>query len=150
MKSERGDHTLQPTAIVHEAFVRLVEANHIDWNGKTHFFCIAAREMRHVLVEHGRARHRRKRGGGAMQVTLSEAIGATRDAPVDLLALDEALRHLEQVSERQCRVAELRLFSGMTHPEIAQALEISERTVKQDWQLARVWLTRELSATSAR
>ena len=150
MRSERVDHTLQPTALVHEAYIRLVDHARIDWQGKTHFFAVAAVQMRRVLAEHARARRARKRGGGAKKVTLEDAVAITEGGAVDLLALDEALERLAHESPRQSRVVELRFLGGLTIEETAHVLDISIGTVKGDWRVARAWLLRELSRSIRR
>ncbi len=145
---ERGDHTLQPTALVHEAYLRLVGQNAIDWKDRTHFFGIAGRTMRQVLVDHARARNAEKRGGGRVQVGLDVADAAGAAAPVramDLLDLDRALSRLAAFDERQARLAELRLFAGLTIEESAEALQISHATVSREWRHAEAWLQREMS-----
>lgn len=145
LREERPGHTLQPTALVHEAYLRLIEHDRIDWKGKTHFFAMAAIQMRRILVDHARARATEKRGGRAPRVTLDERLTRTPEASLDLLALDEALTRLAARHERQGRVAELRLFAGMLVGETALYLGVSERTVKDDWRVARAWLLKELS-----
>jgi RNA polymerase sigma factor (TIGR02999 family) len=144
MRDERAEHTLQPTALVHEAYLRLQGLDRVSWRGKTHFYAMAARQMRRVLVEHARATRAQKRGAERRRISLREDLALTRDHSLELLALDEALRGLTARSARQGRVAELRLFAGMRHEEIAQALGVSERTVLKDWRMARAWLSREL------
>jgi RNA polymerase sigma factor (TIGR02999 family) len=143
MSKERRDHTLQPTALVHEAYLRLIDSTGIDWKGRAHFFAVAALQMRRVLVEHARARRAKKRGG--TRVTLDEAIAPAPDDVLDVLALDEALTRLAGRSERQCRVVELRFFAGLSVKETAFVMGISETTVKEQWRLARARLRRELS-----
>lgn len=142
---ERGGHTLQPTALIHEAYLRLMGHQALDWQGRTHFFALAATTMRRILVSHARKHRSAKRGLGGVAVTLCEdhAVAEARD--VDLLALDAALVELETIDARQCRVVELRYFGGLTIEETADALGISPATVKVDWSLARAWLFRELS-----
>ena len=147
MKSERPGHTLQPTALVHEAYARLVDNARISWHGKTHFFAVAATEMRRVLVEHARSHHAVKRGGDTKRVTLQEGLVAEESVLLDALDLDEALQDLSNLSPRQARVAELRFFAGMKIGEVASFLEVSERTVKEDWRIAKAWLQRRLSHT---
>ena len=137
---ERADHTLNTTALVHEAYIRLVEVQEIDWQGRAHFFAMASRVMRRVLIDHARARGTAKRGGGSTPVTLVEAMAITPERHDDLLAIDEALTRLEEMSPRQCRVVECRVFSGMGVEETAAALGISAATVKRDWTHARAWL----------
>jgi RNA polymerase sigma factor (TIGR02999 family) len=142
MKPERRDHTLEPAALVNEAYLRLIDGNRVDWQGKTHFFAVAARQMRRVLIDHARARHAQKRK--AMMVSLSDVAAPNPDQVVDLLALEEALAQLARASPRQARVFELRFFSGLEVKEIAHLLAVSDRTVKGDWKVARTWLAREL------
>lgn len=145
LRRERGGHTLQPTALVHEAYLRLAHEEKIEWRGQTHFFAIAATQMRRVLVEHARAGARFKRGGARLQVTLNDDVMPAAAPPLDLLAIDEALEDLARRSPRQSRVAELRLFGGLSVAEVAAVTKISERTVKQDWKLAQAWIARRLS-----
>jgi len=147
MRHERPEHTLQPTALVHEAYVRLIDGPHRDWGGKTHFFAVAATQMRRILIEHARARAATKRGGGATRVDLSASGFAAPGNLVDMVALDEALQRLAHVSPRQCRVVELRFFGGLSVEETARLLGISETTVKGDWRVAKAWLARELSVS---
>jgi len=144
MARERLGHTLQTTALVNEAFVRLIDARQVPWQDRAHFLGIAARLMRRVLVDHARTRGMQKRGGGAYTVPLNEdmAVAETRD--VDLLGLDRALEALAAVDERKCRVIEMRFFGGLTVEETAEALRVSPDTVKRDWRLAKLWLLREL------
>ena len=145
MRRERPDHTLRPTALVHEAYLKLIDNTRIDWQGKAHFFAMAATQMRRILVDHARAHAAEKRGGDLERVTLAEDIGIGPDDAMDVLAVDEALERLQRKSPRQSRVAELRVFAGLEIEEIALALDVSGRTVKRDWQVARAWLRRELS-----
>lgn len=140
MSRERKDHTLQPTAVVNEVFLRLVDANGIRLNDRTHFFSICARLMRRVLVDHARSRGYQKRGGGAQRVTLNEQALAAPAMDVDLIALDRALEQLEALDARKCRVIEMRFFSGLSVEETAAALEVSTDTVKRDWRIAKLWL----------
>jgi RNA polymerase sigma factor (TIGR02999 family) len=139
---------LQATALVHEAYLRLIENDRIDWQGKTHFKAMAATQMRRILVDHARARSAKKRGGGR-PITLTETLLSTAKPSVDLLALDQALERLSSRSSRQGRVAELKLFAGLLTHEIALSLKVSERTVKEDWRVARAWLMKELSGDGA-
>lgn len=140
MSRERKDHTLQPTAVVNEVFIRLVDTNSIRWNDRAHFFGICARLMRRVLVDHARSRGYQKRGGGARRVTLDEHVLAAPPMDVDLLALDAALEQLAAVDERKCRVIEMRFFGGLSVEETATALNVSTDTVKRDWRIAKLWL----------
>jgi RNA polymerase sigma factor (TIGR02999 family) len=142
---ERRDHTLQPTALVHEAYLRLMSFRALDWQDRNHFFALAATSMRRILVSHARKHCAAKRGLGGVALTLREEHAVAAARPVDLIALDTALAELERLEPRQCRVVELRYFGGLTIEETADALEISPATVKLDWSLARAWLFRELS-----
>jgi RNA polymerase sigma factor (TIGR02999 family) len=148
MRQERGGHTLQPTALVHEAYRRLAGGAQVPWQGRTHFYCLAARAMRRVLVDHARAREVRQRGDFQHRVPLAMAEEDFRPpqerGDVDLLALDSALERLAQTHPRPSRVVELRFFSGMEMQDIAGVLEVSEKTVQRDWQAAKVWLHRAL------
>jgi RNA polymerase sigma factor (TIGR02999 family) len=145
MVMERGDHTLTPTGLVHEAFIRLAPLQDKDWNGRAHFFSAAARAMRRVLVDHSRRRAAAKRGGDWQRVTLSDTgIGAPNAAGA--VELDEALTRLALVDDRAARVAELKIFAGLPMRELAGILEVSKRTADSDWAFARSWLSRELSS----
>jgi len=144
MQGERHELLLTPTALVHEAYLRLVDTSRIDWKGKTHFLAVAAVQMRRVLVDYARARKTRKRGGDHLRVTLDEAVTLKPGISLDVLALNEALEKLAHLSPRQGRVVELRFFGGLSVKEAAFLLDISERTVKEDWRMARAWLMREL------
>jgi RNA polymerase sigma factor (TIGR02999 family) len=143
LRGERPNHTLRPTALVHEAYLRLVNLDQVDWQDRSHFFALAARQMRRILVDSARARRYQKRGGGAVSVTFDEALAVSRRDP-DLVALDDALELLGQQDERKVRVVELRFFGGLTNDEIAAALGISSDTVTRDWQMAKLWLRRAL------
>ena len=143
LRGERPDHTLRPTALVHEVYLRLVNLDQVDWQDRTHFFVLAARQMRRILVDSARARHFKKRGGGAFNVTFDEELAVSERAS-DLVALDEALELLAATDERKARVVELRFFGGLKNEEIAAALDISTDTVTRDWQMAKLWLRREL------
>jgi RNA polymerase sigma factor (TIGR02999 family) len=149
----QGDHTLNTTALVHEAYVKLVAQKRIDLESRTHFLAFASRAMRHIVCNHARASGTRKRGGGLERLSLDSmdlpagaASAAGEDADA-LLALDDALRRLEEVAPRQSRVVECRFFGGLTVEETAAALGISPRTVRRDWQLAQAWLHREIERT---
>lgn len=141
---ERSDHTLQPTALVNELYLRLVDQQRVAWNDRVHFYAAAARTMRHILVDHARARRCEKRGSGAVAVPLSEADEVAMQQEVDLLALDRALETLAAREPRQGQVVELRFFTGLTLAETAKALGTSHATVSRDWAFARAWLFREL------
>ncbi|MBD3335096.1 MAG: sigma-70 family RNA polymerase sigma factor [Candidatus Eisenbacteria bacterium] len=145
MKSERSDHTLQPTALVHEAYLRLVDQNRVDWQNRAHFYAVAARIMRRILVDHARRRARSKRGGDEQRVTWDEALSIGTDPSHETLALDRALDGLSRLDWRMERVVELRIFGGMTVREVAFALGVSQRTVDGDWMVARQWLAHELA-----
>jgi RNA polymerase sigma factor (TIGR02999 family) len=144
LRNERAGHTLQPTALVHEAYLHLAGLHSIDWQNRAHFVGVAARLMRRVLVDHARARRAAKREGVLERVTLDEALAAG-EADVDLIALDEALDRLESFDPRLCRVVELRYFGGLTNQEISEALGISTATVDRDRVAATAWLRKELS-----
>jgi RNA polymerase sigma factor (TIGR02999 family) len=145
---ERSGHTLTTTALVHETYLRLVKIEQVEWQDRAHFYAVAARVMRRVLIDYARARNRDKRGGAPVQVALSETLDAVVQQPDDLLALEEALGRLEAQNERQGRVVECRCFAGMSVEETAVALGTSPATVKRDWAFARAWLNRELSEGS--
>jgi RNA polymerase sigma factor (TIGR02999 family) len=144
MARERRDHTLQTTALVHEAYLRLVQQRNGSWNNRAHFYGAAAGIMRRILVDHARARHTAKRGGRAHHVPLEDAEGLVGDQPDGLLRFDSALTRLAERSVRQARVVELRFFAGLDVDETAEVLTISPKTVKRDWSVARAWLLREL------
>ena len=144
MRRERPGHTLQTTALVNEAFVRLTDARSVRWQDRAHFLAISARLMRRVLVDHARSRGYRKRGGGAERVTLDEMHVVAAGPEVDLVALDRALQALTEVDARKGKVVELRFFGGLSVEETAEVLGVSPDTVKRDWRLARLWLLREL------
>jgi RNA polymerase sigma factor (TIGR02999 family) len=146
MRGERADHTLQTTALVNEAYVRLMDVRKMRWHDRAHFFAMAARVMRRILVDYARAHRSEKRGGGLPRVTLSdEAILAVPEKPHDVVALDAALETLAVDHPRKSQVVEMRFFAGMTAEETAEALAISVDTVKRDWRFAKAWLLRELS-----
>lgn len=147
---ERRGHTLQPTALVHEAWVRLRNQRRVSWNGRTHVLAMGAQAMRRLLVDHGRRRRRLKRGGGEQSTTLREWVNAHGRSPIaieDALALDAALKKLADLDERQARIVEMRFFGGLSAAETAAALGVSLRTVEGDWTHARAWLRRELATT---
>jgi RNA polymerase sigma factor (TIGR02999 family) len=145
LQRERIGHTLQTTALVNEAYLRLIDARDLDWKNRAHFFAIAANLMRRVLVDYARRRDAHKRGGSStIRLTLDEKIIAVNEIDVDLLAIDEALNKLAEIDSQQARIVELRFFSGLSVEETAQALGISPKTVKRDWSVARAWLRREI------
>ena len=141
---ENREHTLQPTALVNEAYVRLIDQRRVDWQNRAHFFAVAARLMRRILVDHARGRHRAKRGGGKPNITLDEGLILSPERSAEIIALDEALANLSSMDARKGQVVEMRFFGGMTAEETAQALNISPNTVMRDWRLAKAWLHREL------
>lgn len=147
MAGERAGHLLQPTALVNEAYLRLIDWKNVDWQNRAHFFGLAAQIMRRILVDFARARGREKRGGEGIQVSLSQAANvASRRQSADLISLDDALQSLEKLNARHARVVELRFFAGLSLKETAEALDVSVGTVRRDWSLAEAWLYRELSA----
>jgi RNA polymerase sigma factor (TIGR02999 family) len=147
LRLERADHTLQSTALVHEAYVRLVGQDAPRWEGRTHFYGVAARLMRQILVDHARSRGAAKRGGDMLRLTLDEHVVAGPSRDLDILALDEALDRLADLSEQQSRIVELRFFSGLSIEETADVMDISPATVKRGWTAARAWLFREMSGS---
>ena len=146
MRGERAGHTLQTTALVNEAYMRLVDLERIDWRDRGHFFAMAATLMRRILVDHARDRHRDKRGGGVVLTSLGDKAIAAAPS-LDVLAVDEALERLSDMDPQQARIVELRFFAGMTIEETADALDISPATVKRDWTWAKAWLHQQLFAT---
>ena len=150
MAQERRGHTLQATALVHEAFVRLVDRKNVDWQNRAHFFGIAAQLMRQILVDFARSRRYAKRGGGAVQVPLDENLNIGTGRTGDLVAIDEALTALAALDERQAKVVEMRFFGGLTHEQIAEVLGVSAGTVRRDWSLARAWLYGQLATKGGR
>ncbi len=144
MAHERREHTLQTTALVNEAFLRLVDARNIRWQDRAHFLGIAARLMRRVLVDHARSRGSQKAGGGAQRITLTDALAVTPEPALDVIALDRALERLSIVDVRKAKVIELRFFGGLSVEETADVLHVSTDTIKRDWRLAKLWLLREL------
>lgn len=148
MNREHPGHTLQTTALVNEAYLRLVNWKEAQWQNRTHFFAVSARMMRRILVDFARDKHALKRGGGTVRVSLSEAASFTGDRGADLVKLDEALTALAKVDPRKGQVVEMRFFGGLSVREVAEVLKVSEDTVMRDWRLAKVWLLRELGAGS--
>ncbi|HVS81369.1 MAG TPA: sigma-70 family RNA polymerase sigma factor [Pyrinomonadaceae bacterium] len=145
MRLERPNHTLQTSALVNEAYVRLVDQRNLHWKNRAHFFSIASRLMRRILVDLARAHHRAKRGGGALQVSLDEAAIVSRERAAELVALDEALTRLAAIDQRKSQVVELRFFGGMSVEEAAEALGVSPITIKRDWSTAKAWLYRAIA-----
>jgi RNA polymerase sigma factor (TIGR02999 family) len=147
MASERPGHVLQTTALINEAYIRLVDWKPADWQNRAHFFGMASRFMRHILVDAARARHRAKRGGAKLSLSLSDAADVPVAIKADLVALDDALTALEGLNPRHSRVVELRFFGGLSLEEAAHVLNVSVSTVRRDWRFARAWLHRELDRT---
>jgi RNA polymerase sigma factor (TIGR02999 family) len=145
LQRERHGHTLQSTALVHEAYMRLVDQN-VSWQSRAHFFGIAAQMMRRILVDHARTKNAAKRGDGACKVTLDEGLLAAEDRDVNVLALDEALTKLAQFDQQQSQIVELRFFAGLSIEDTSEVLKISPATVKRDWAMAKAWLYREMQA----
>jgi RNA polymerase sigma factor (TIGR02999 family) len=147
MRRERGDHTLQATALVHEAYLKLVEQRSVDWQSRAHFFGIAAQVMRRILVDHARGHLRKKRGGGQRSVPIDEALVFAPEQSLELVKLDQALERLTKLDPRQGKIVELRFFGGLTVEQTADLLGISPKTVKRDWSVAKAWLHGELRQT---
>ncbi len=145
MRRERSNHTLQATALVHEAYLQLVDQTRVDWKNRAHFFGVAAQLMRRILVEHARAHHAQKRGGDASKLSLEEAINYFPQKEMTLVALDDALKQLEELDPRQSRIVELRFFGGLTTEEVAEVIGISTATVEREWRSARAWLHSQLA-----
>ena len=143
LRKERSDHTFQPTALVHEAYLKLIDISNVNWQDRAHFFAAASNMMRHILVDYARARRSDKRGGALQKIELSEAVSFpenTSGKSLDILALDEALLQLAEFDAQQSRIVELRFFGGLTVEETAEVLKISPATVKREWSLAKAWL----------
>ncbi|MEM7352251.1 MAG: sigma-70 family RNA polymerase sigma factor [Acidobacteriota bacterium] len=152
LRRERPDHTLEPTAVLHEAYLRLVDKTHPHWKGRRHFFAVAAQTMRRILVDHARRHGSAKRGGGAVRLPIDDGAAAGVAEPrrsFDLLALDEALDRLAEFDDRKSRAIELRFFGGLTHDEVAEVLDMSRATVRLDIRLAKAWLATELAENGA-
>ena len=149
MSRERKGHTLQTTALINEAYVRLVDQKNVRWANRSHFFAISAQIMRRILIDHARRHAYAKRGGGAKQVSLEEAAIVAPDQASELVQLDEALKTLAKMDERRSHVVELRYFGGLSNEEIAGVLKVSENTVTRDWNLARAWLYQQLAGSAA-
>ena len=148
LKSERENHTLQPTALVHEAYLRLIEQHSVDWQNRAHFFSIASEMMRRILVNYAVSRQAEKRGGIETKLALDEAISFASERDVNLIDLDAALSKLAELDERQARIVEMKFFGGLSAEEIAAVLEISDRTVKREWRSAKIWLYEQMSHKS--
>ena len=146
LRSERPGHTLQATALVHEAYIKLIDQREVSWQNRAHFFGVAAQAMRRILLDYAKSRQREKRGGGAHKTSLDEALVVSEDRASDLVRIDEALTRLEALDARQAKVVELRFFGGLTVEETAEAIGVSAPTVKREWAMAKAWLHRELAA----
>jgi len=146
MRLERPDHTLQTTALINEAYLRLVDVHNVHWQNRAHFFALCARLMRRILVDYARSRHYAKRGQGVRPISLDQSPVVAPECSPDLVAVDDALHALAEVDGRKAKVVELRFFGGLTAEETAEVLKVSPETVRRDWKLAKVWLLRELSA----
>jgi RNA polymerase sigma factor (TIGR02999 family) len=144
LRREHPGLSLQTTDLIHEAYLRLVDQQHIEWQNRLHFFAISARVMRHILVDHARSRQAAKRGGSNIRLPLEETLVVLPGPNLDLVALDEALNRLAEIDPQQSQVVELRFFSGLSVEETAEVMNVSERTVKRDWNVAKAWLRREL------
>ena len=145
MRQEKPGHTLQTTALVNEAYLRLVDQRHVHWKSRAHFFALSAQLMRRILVDHARKRRYAKRGGDAQKISFDEAMAVSRERGADLIALDDALNRLAAIDPRKSKVVELRFFGGLSVKETAEALKVSPETVMRDWKLAKAWLLGELS-----
>ena len=145
LRQETRAHTLQPTALVHEAYMRLIDQTRVNWQGRTHFFAVGAQAMRRILVDHARGKGRAKRGGGWQRIALDETLMVSSHNDADVLAVDEAIDRLAKLDPRQARIVELRFFGGLTVEEVAEVLGVSKRTVENDWKIVRAWLRRELA-----
>lgn len=145
LRREAEGHTLQPTALVNEAYLRLVDQNRVDWQGRTHFFAVGARIMHRLLIDHGRNKKRAKRGGGWLRITLAPEVAPLDGLEVDAFAVHEAIETLSALDSRQAKLVELRFFSGLSMAEIAEVLGVSKRTAEGDWTHARAWLKRHLT-----
>jgi RNA polymerase sigma factor (TIGR02999 family) len=149
MAGERAGHTLQATALVNEAYLRLIDVQHVNWQNRAHFLAMSARLMRRILVDYARSRGYQKRGGGAVKVTFDEGLPVAGGRDQDLVAVDDALEALGRIDERKCKVVELRFFGGLSVEETATVLKVSPETVMRDWKLAKAWLLRELRSGNA-
>jgi RNA polymerase sigma factor (TIGR02999 family) len=144
LEGERANHTLQATALVHEAYIRLVDWKNVSWQNRAHFFALAAQVMRRILVDHAREKQAQKRGGGLTKIALEEAVSFPQQREVDLVALDDALQVLAELDPTQSKIVELRFFGGLTIDETAEAMRISPATVKREWQMAKAWLHKRI------
>jgi RNA polymerase sigma factor (TIGR02999 family) len=145
LRLESPGHTLQPTSLVHEAFIKLIDQERVDWQGRTHFLALGAQAMRRILVDHARGKKRKKRGHGRKRATVDELLTVSRHNPDDVVAVHEVLADLETLNPRQAQIVELRFFAGMTSGEVSDYLGVSKSTVDREWRVARAWLRKELS-----
>lgn len=145
LRHERSGHTLQTTALVHEAYIRLIDQRQVSWQNRAHFYGIAAQMMRRILVDHARGQQADKRGGGAQKLSLDEAIGLAQEREVDLIALDEALTTLATLDPQQSLIVEMRFFGGLSVEEVAEALSVSRSTIQRDWSMAKAWLLLQIT-----
>jgi RNA polymerase sigma factor (TIGR02999 family) len=148
MRRESQGHTLQTSALVNEAYLRLIDQKKVHWQNRAHFFGVAAQLMRRILVDHARSRSRAKRGGGAQMVSLGEQ-AATSKGIADVIALDDALKHLSEMDPRKSRIVEMKFFGGLTNEEVAEVMKVTSRTVEREWRKARAWLHRAISEVAA-
>ena len=146
LRLERPNHTLQPTALVHEAYLRLIDQRKVSWQNRAHFFGVAAQMMRRILVDHARTKQRSKRGGAARKLSLDEVMNLSQGRAADLVALDDALKALAEIDSRKSQVVELRFFGGLSVEETAEVLDVSTQTVLRDWKMAKAWLYQELKS----
>ena len=147
LRDEREDHTLQPTALVHEAYIRLIEQHSTDWRSRAHFFGLAAEMMRRILVNHALGKNRIKRFGNQTKLALDEAVSFAQEREVDLISLDEAMNTLAKFDAQQTKIVGLKFFAGLTNEEIAEVLSVSDSTVKREWRIAKAWLGNQLKNT---
>lgn len=144
MRNERGDHTLQPTALVHEAYMRLIEQHSTDWQNRAHFFGLAAEMMRRILVNHAVSHNAEKRFGNQTKLALDEIVDFTKGSDINLVALDDALNRLAEFDPKQAKIVELKFFGGLTNEEIAEVVGVSDSTIKREWRIAKAWLHEQL------
>jgi RNA polymerase sigma factor (TIGR02999 family) len=149
MRRESPTHTLQTSALINEAYLRLVDQPNTEWHDRAHFFAVAAQVMRHILIDHARSHHYAKRGGGAQHIALDDAAVVNQERAAEFVALDDALRRLAEVDPRKGRIVELRFFGGLTVKETAEVVKLSEITVKREWRAAKAWLLRDISGDTA-
>lgn len=148
LRREDVGHSLQPTALVHEAYLRLIDQTKVEWKNRAQFFGVAAQMMRRILIDHAKTKHRLKRGGTAIKVLLDENVNISQERAAELIALDDALQELAQMDERKSRIVELRYFGGLSVDETAEVLGVSDKTVMRDWNLAKAWLYQQLTNSS--